>query len=254
MPAASALIGATGFVGGNLQRQARFDEHYNSKNISEIRGKTFDLLVCAGVTAVKWWANKNAEEDRARIDSLLADLASVRARNVVVLSTVDVYPVASGPDETFACHSLPNHAYGTNRLYFEDAMRELFSDAMVVRIGGVFGPGLKKNVIFDLINNNCLDAINPASSFQYYNVGNLWRDLVVAQDAGLKLVNFVTEPIGTGTIIEQFFPGKVVGTNAAPEAHYDIRTLHSGVFGGPDGYLASSSTVLSELGQFIRTR
>lgn len=254
MLAASALIGATGFVGGNLQRQARFDEHYNSKNISEIRGKTFDLLVCAGVTAVKWWANKNAGEDRVRIDSLLADLASVKARNVIVLSTVDVYPTVADTDETSPCHNLPNHAYGTNRLYFEDAMRELFSDAMVVRIGGVFGPGLKKNVIFDLINDNCLDAINPASSFQYYNVTNLWRDLMLAQNAGLKLVNFVTQPIGTATIIERFFPGKVVGASPAPEAHYDIRTVHSGVLGGPDGYLASSATVLAELGRFIETR
>lgn len=254
MPATSALIGATGFVGSNLQRQAHFDAHYNSKNISDIRGKTFEHLICAGVTAVKWWANKNCADDRARIDTLLADLATVKANSVVVLSTVDVYPVVAGTDEAFPCHSLPNHAYGTNRLYFEDSIRERFNDVLIVRLGGVFGPGLKKNTIFDLMNDNCLDAINPASTFQYFNVGNLWRDIALARDAGLKLVNFVTEPILTATLIERLFPGKIVGGSPAPTAHYDIRTLHSAVFCGAEGYLASAETVLSELEQFVRAR
>lgn len=208
-------------------------------------------MVCGGITAVKWWANKNAEEDKARIDSLLEDLSTISARRLVVLSTVDVYPRILGTNESFDCRSETNHAYGTNRLYFEEAAGKLFEDTTVVRIAGIFGQGLKKNVIFDLMHDNCLENINPASSFQYYNVGNLWRDVVRAREAGLRLVNFVTEPVATRSIIDRFFSGKAVGANAATVAHYDIRTLHSAVFQGPEGYLASSETVLNELGEFI---
>ena len=50
----SAIIGNTGFVGSNLIRQRHFDAFYNSKNIET---KSFDLVICAGVPAVKWLAN-----------------------------------------------------------------------------------------------------------------------------------------------------------------------------------------------------
>src|SRR5262249_33579529 len=137
---ASALFGHTGFIGGNLARQVTFDEYYRSTNISEIRGREFDLLVVIGVTAVKWWAYQNADEDRRRIHALLDHLSTVRAGRVVVVSTVDVYPSTMGIDESSDCHSAPNHAYGTNRLFFEDAMRRLFQDVTIIRISGVFGP------------------------------------------------------------------------------------------------------------------
>src|SRR6266852_10340 len=104
----TALIGHTGFLGGNLARQFSFDECYRSTNIAAIRAREFDLLVSSGVTARKWWANQNPAEDRARIDSSLGNLVSVRARRVVVLSTVDVYPAPFGVDEVCDCHSRPN--------------------------------------------------------------------------------------------------------------------------------------------------
>jgi len=251
MVKSAVLIGHTGFVGANLARQISFDEYYNSKNINEIRGKEFDLLVCGGVKAVKWWANQHPVEDKAQIDALLADLSSVRAKRVIVLSTVDVYPVSNAADESFDCHSLPNHAYGTHRLYFEDAMVHRFDDVTLVRISGVFGPGLKKNVIYDLLHDNCLDVINPESSFQYYNVSNLWRDLEHLQRTGIRLINFVTEPIRTRDIIDSFFPGKRIGDNPAPAVHYDIRTLYSLQFAGPPCYLARASDVMHDLATFV---
>lgn len=48
----NALIGHTGFVGSNLREQHEFDVFFNSRNIEEIKGGEFDLLVCAGVNAV----------------------------------------------------------------------------------------------------------------------------------------------------------------------------------------------------------
>jgi hypothetical protein len=248
----AALVGHTGFIGSNLAKQSEFDECYNSKNIGEIRGREFDLLVSAGVSAVKWWANQNPEEDRARIDGLLASLAEVRARELIVLSTVDVYPVNSGVDENFNCHSLPNHAYGMNRLHFENAMRELFDNTTIVRICGVFGPGLKKNVIYDLRHDNCLDMINPASSFQYYNVSRLWTDLERLRSTDIRLINFVTEPIVTQEVIERFFPGKVTGANPAPEAHYDVRTIYGSQFDTAAPYLMGAEEVMADLAEFVK--
>jgi len=49
----TALIGQTGFLGGNLARQFSFDERYHSANIAAIRGRQFDRLAPSGVTAMK---------------------------------------------------------------------------------------------------------------------------------------------------------------------------------------------------------
>ena len=82
----NALIGYTGFVGSNLAEQAPFEHLYNSKNIEEMNGEHFDTVVCAGVSAVKWLANKEPENDRANIAKLEATLASIKAKKFILIS------------------------------------------------------------------------------------------------------------------------------------------------------------------------
>jgi nucleoside-diphosphate-sugar epimerase len=247
----SCLIGHTGFIGGNLARQTAFTDVYNSTNIGDIDGREFGLMVVSGVTATKWWANQNAEEDRRRIDSLLENLSQAKAERVFVISTVDVYPVTRDVDEGFDCHAAANHAYGTNRLYFEDEMKRLFPGARIVRIGGVFGRGLKKNLIYDLLHDNGVEKINLGSSFQFYDVGGLWADLVRMEDNDLSLVNLLTEPVTMGEIVERVWPDKVVGTEPGPIARYDVRTKYAVEMGGAGGYLASKAQVLDGLAAFV---
>ncbi|HWE22378.1 MAG TPA: pyridine nucleotide transhydrogenase, partial [Myxococcales bacterium] len=75
----SALIGHTGFVGSNLRRALPFDVLVNSQNVEELRGGSFDLVVCAGTRAEKWKANRDPAGDLAGIDRLIAVLREVRA-------------------------------------------------------------------------------------------------------------------------------------------------------------------------------
>jgi len=70
--ATSLLIGSTGFVGGNLARQHRFDAAVNSRSIASVHRKRFDTVVCAAPQAQKWWANQNPAEDLAAIERLVA--------------------------------------------------------------------------------------------------------------------------------------------------------------------------------------
>jgi hypothetical protein len=248
---ASCLIGYSGFIGGNLAKQYAFRDCYRSANIDQIRGRSYDTLVCSGVSAMKWWANRFPADDREAIDRLLENLTSVRAERAVLISTVDVYPLSQGLDESFDPHGRTNHAYGTNRLYVEDTMRQLFSQLHIVRLPAMFGPGLKKNVIYDLIHDNCLEAIHPDSAFQYYDVRRLWEDLQVVFRDNLPLVNFTTEPIATRKIVERYFPGKPIGAQAECAATYDLRTRFAEHFGGRQGYVFSAERVLSRLGDWL---
>ena len=245
------LIGHTGFVGGNLQQQHAFDHAYNSRNIEDIRGEHFDLLVCSGVSAVKWWANKNPEEDWAKIQRLLDALTTVRADRMVLVSTVDVYPDPVGVDEHTELAELENHAYGRHRWRVEEFVRRCFPVHHIVRLPGLFGTGLKKNVIYDLMHDNGLEGINRDSAFQYYNLDHIWCDIQTVLKHGLSLVNFATEPVSTGEIIDRFFPGKKVGSMAAPQARYDMRTCHAEAFGRKGDYLYSRSGVLEDIGAFV---
>ena len=104
---ARALIGHTGFVGGNLLRQGRYGDLYNSTNIGDIAGKSFELVVSAGCKAAKWIANQEPAADRAGIESLMRALERVRAERFVLISTIDVYPQPIEVDERQRARSSP---------------------------------------------------------------------------------------------------------------------------------------------------
>ncbi len=245
-----ALIGHTGFVGANLAAQRTYDHLYHSRNIDEIRGRSFDMVVCAGVNAVKWKANKEPEADWAGIQSLLEPLAEVQAKRFILISTVDVYAspnLVTEDDEP----SEDNHAYGRHRLKVERFVAGRFPVHHIVRLPGLFGNGLKKNVIYDLLHDNCLENIQPASAFQYYNLDHLTRDLDKVMDARLRVLNMATEPVSTRSIIDSFAPDMDVGAKAGAAGFYDFRSKHAALWGGHGGYLYDAATVLAEMGSFM---
>ena len=249
-----ALIGHTGFVGGNLARQADFSACFNSQNIEEIAGRAFDRLVFAGAQAKKWWANQQPEEDWAGIARALDAMSDVTAERPVLISTVDVL----GASDAHANEGTPVeinglHAYGLNRRRLEEAFHKQFDHGLIIRLPGLFGPGLKKNVLYDLAQGNLLDKINRDSWFQYYDLGRLDADIARAEEHDLQLVHLFTEPIETGAIIDRFFPGKAIGADAAPAAHYDYRTRHGELFGGDACYVERAGQVMARLARFYET-
>jgi hypothetical protein len=248
-----SLIGSTGFVGTNLKRQFPFDHHYHSMNSDEMRGRSFGLVVCCGVSAMKWKANADPAADWTAISKLLNNLKQIEAREFVLISTVDVFGSPVLVDENSDPRDRPNSAYGAHRLQVEEFTKQHFEKLLILRLPGLFGMGLKKNVIYDLLHDNNVHLIHPEGSFQYYDLDNLWHDIQVAREAQLSLVHLATEPIATSVIAERFFPGKVLSGPRGLAARYDMRTIHAGKFGGSGGYIAHAPEVLRGLGRFLQT-
>ena len=246
-----ALVGFTGFVGGNLRMQHQFNAQYNSNNIQDIAGRNFKTLVFAGARAEKWWANANAEADRAGIEKAIDCMKQAKADRLVLISTIDVLPPAPGLNEDFDCATAKPHAYGINRFYLEQALADAYERIHIVRLPGLFGPGLKKNIIFDLLNDNMLEKINPESAFQFYDLTRLWSDIERVVSHDIDLIHLFPEPIQTQRIIDELFPDKLVGADAAPKANYDYRTKYDKLFGGTDGYIYDSTEVLRQLAAFV---
>lgn len=247
----NALIGHSGFVGGNLLAQRSYDAIYRSSDIDSIRSQTFDHIVCAGVQAMKWWANLHPAEDLAGIERLLEPLAAVKARRFTLISTIDVYPVPRNVDEDSAIQRQGHHAYGLHRLALENRIRELFHEVLILRLPGLFGPGLKKNVIFDMLHENDLHKIHPGGVFQYYDLRHLADDIDRAWSLGIGCLNLSCEPLGTGEIRERFFPDADLGATGPAPACYDMRSKHADAWGGTHGYLYAKPQVVRDLGNWI---
>jgi hypothetical protein len=248
-----ALIGHTGFVGGTLLAAGGFTHGFNSRDFRDMRGAEFDEVVCAGIPAVKYLANREPEQDRAAIGALLEVLVTVRAGRFILISTIDVYPDPAQPlDEATVLEGLPNHPYGLHRFEVEQFVASRFPNHAVVRLPALFGEGMKKNALYDLLHGNQVDKVNPAAQFQWYPTRRLPGDLVCVARAGLRLVNLVTEPVGMCDVVRRFFPGAGVGPEIKPAPRYDLRTRHAELFGGTVPYITGRSQVLLAMGDFIK--
>jgi len=232
----NALIGYSGFVGSTLLKQTEFEGLYRSTNIAEIAGQAFDTVVCAGAPAQKWIANRDPAADRKKIEELIAHLKTVACKTFILISTVDVFKSAIEVDEDTEIDEEGLHAYGFNRRLLEKFVEDYFPSHLIVRLPGLVGPGLRKNVIFDFLNDNNLQAIDSRGVFQFYPMVNLWHDIQVALRAGLKLVHLTAEAVSVADVALQGFGKLFEQSQANPPGRYDMRTRHAALYGASGVY------------------
>lgn len=148
----NGLIGHTGFVGSALLRQARFAACFNSANIAAIDGQAFGTLVCAAAPGSMLEANRAPDRDAAQIDALIARLATVRAERFVLISSIAVLADFAGGDDEGTGAFQQELAYGRHRRALEAFVERHFASSLIVRLPALFGHGLRKNFLFDLMN------------------------------------------------------------------------------------------------------
>lgn len=235
-PSPSALIGHSGFVGTTLLRQRSFECIYRSTNIAEMRNKSFGLVVCCGAPAQKWLANKEPQKDRDNIQSLIDNLQTIEAKTFVLISTVDVHTAPVGVDESTLIDESSLQPYGLHRRHLERFVEQQFSNHLIVRLPGLVGPGLKKNVLFDLLNENNLNVVDSRGTFQFYPMVSLWEDLQAALSYDLRLLHLTAEPLSVREIAEKAFGLEFKNELSGPVASYDMRSRYGHLFGGSGPY------------------
>jgi dTDP-4-dehydrorhamnose reductase len=232
----NALIGHSGFVGTTLLRQTRFQSLFRSTNIDTIADQSFDAIICAGAPAQKWLANREPAADLVKINALIANLKKTTARNFILISTVDVFKNPIGVDESTPIDENGLQPYGRHRRLLESFVQTHFSNHLIVRLPGLVGPGLRKNIIFDGLNGNNVQSIDARGVFQFYPMVNLWYDIQIALQEKLKIVHLTAEPISVSDIFEKGF-GKILQQTAEGQpAKYDFQTQHASCFGKSGRY------------------
>ena len=148
------LVGYTGFVGQNLNAQHKFTHVYNSKNIMDAYGMKPDLCVYSGIRSEKFRADNFPNEDSVHVKNAIENIGQIAPKRLVLISTVDVLPAVQHAniyeDTPYDTEALT--PYGKHRLFLENEVRRLFPHTLIIRLPALFGKGLKKNFIFDMIN------------------------------------------------------------------------------------------------------
>ncbi|WP_313684051.1 pyridine nucleotide transhydrogenase [Pantoea sp.] len=211
-------------------KQRQFDSLYRSTNIDEIVGQTFDTVVCAGAPAQKWLANKDPAEDLQKIEALIEKLKTVTCRQFILISTVDVFKDPVNVDEATPIDTTGLHAYGLHRYYLEQFVSQHFPDALIVRLPGLVGPGLKKNIIYDFLHENNVAQIESRGVFQFYPMINLWYDIEIALQHKLKLLHLTAAPVSVADVAKHGFGFEFTNHVQDKPGNYSMKSRYSHLF------------------------
>jgi nucleoside-diphosphate-sugar epimerase len=245
------IVGATGFIGGQLSSRYKNVRRYGRQNISDLKNDDSDLIIIAAAPAAKWLANSEPENDLENIEILINSLKVIRNKKCVLISTIDVFPSGIEFSESQLLPDSHPEAYGANRGYLEKSLARELNDLHIVRLPGMFGPGLKKNLIFDLMNAREVPEINSASTFQFYDVRSLPGHIALCIENDLKIANLATEPISVEEIYNSCFELQVP-KSTVKKISYRMITNHSEELAGrKDQYLISKLEILATLKNWI---
>lgn len=205
------LIGSRGLFGKEILKFYNPTHVYNSDNIGNLVQQEFSTVICAAPSANRRDATVSPVQDSASVDRIISVLSSQRIHRLILIGTIDTI-----------VH--PDTVYGQNRLRLENFVKQEFKHHYVLRFGNIVGAGIKKNVLFDLKNNQFLDGINLDSITQWYPLNRLQADIEHSLLRTNCEHNLISEPIQVREIVERFFPEKLahVGNNPCAKYNYNL--------------------------------
>ena len=170
----AVVVGARGFVGSAFvrylkQRPIELIE-VTSQNYPEHAGCAADVVIQAACNSRKYLADQDpVAEFELSVTHCLRTLRDFPAALHVHISSVDVYADLANPaanTEESSIDVARISKYGLHKLLAEELVRHYASRWLIVRLAGMVGPGLRKNPVFDVLNNQPL-RIHPDSQYQF---------------------------------------------------------------------------------------
>jgi hypothetical protein len=244
------LIGDTGLVGTTILETEKYDYTFNSKNLYTFNNiaKDGDELFLTCLPATKWMVNKNLVGDIENIYLIINTISKCHFSKITLISTIDVYNDSPlGVDETYS-PNISKLSYGNNRYIFELMVREMVKtdDLKIFRLPALFNKHIKKNILFDLLNGNNIEQVNSNSSFQWYNLDNLSKDIEMYSSSypNEKVYNLFTEPLNTKDIVS-LFPQYIDKVGFSDNRIMYNYTTKFGM------YISPKEVILNEIKQFI---
>lgn len=183
------LIGPNGFVGSAFRRRLEIDPEVELVPVTRTSGAEgdCDLLIDCGGNSRKYLADEDPVADfDASATHCLRSLQRFPGKRVLHISTVDVYPDLGDRRRTAESEEIDParcSRYGLHRFLAEQIVRHYASDWVILRLAGMVGPRLRKNPVFDILNQRPL-RIHPDSLYQFMHTDDVAAAaLVLARQA-----------------------------------------------------------------------
>jgi len=251
-----AIIGAKGMVGQNLVNLYFKNNNIFSitrENIDKYRDIKFDLIFIAAADGRKYIANKDPYSDLISIMNLLKSLAFYNSEKIVLISTIDVYNINGniGDEKTKLDIISPN--YGSNRLLLELSLKHLFKEKLlVIRLQGLIANNLKKNLLYDIKHGKALSNFSTNTTFQFYPLNRLKKDIDEILQTEIRLCNLSAEPISIKELYSEINTQlNISNRNDILTVNYNVKSIHNSLSSVNSGYWILKKAIMSEIKNYL---
>jgi nucleoside-diphosphate-sugar epimerase len=225
------ILGGRGLVGSAFARlcarSGRSCTVVGRADYAAMAGRGCDILINANGNSSKPMAAREplAEFD-ASVRSVRSSLVDFRFRRYVHISSCDVYPDCSSPENTGEAQSLDparQSPYGFHKHLAERCVMHGAPDWLIFRCGGFVGPGLRKNAIFDILHGGPL-FLDPQSELQFLHTDRAAEIVFRLVDQGVSREIF--NLCGRGLVrLEEaaaLAPGPAPVKPGSPRVRYEV--------------------------------
>jgi len=197
------VVGHTGFIGQTVY--SYFINKYKTFGINsktkKMPSEKFDVIInCAG-NSKKYSSEKNINKVILANKSIINNILKLKTKKIIHISSIDA---------SFT----PDNSYTISKLNFEKLIKSYFSEATILRLGGLVGPGLKKNVVFDIKNNKNL-FVTLDSIYNYISTKEVAKIIhkIIELNIHNKIINICSNnPISVQEIINEALKHSIIFT------------------------------------------
>src|SRR3989344_8646295 len=172
-----AVVGVNGYVGNALCKAFSLSPGHSlvgvtRENYAEMQGRSFDILINSAMPSARFWAKNSPDKDFIETVKKTADLLhNWQFKKFVQISTVSA-----------RCQL--DTVYGRHKAAAEKLCD--FGDNLIVRLGPMYSPELKKGVLVDIIEGKKVfvagesqDCFAPLDFVTHWISSNLNRQGIV---------------------------------------------------------------------------
>lgn len=153
------VLGGDGLLGSaiirELLKQKKNVTNINRKNYNKFINKKCDIFIYANGNSNKYFATQNPFVDfEMSVTTVMKSINDFRFKKFIFFSSCDVYDKISIKN-TFEDSLIKkaNNFYGKNKYIAENIIKIYCEKWLILRLGPLIGKNLKKNAIFNLLNN-----------------------------------------------------------------------------------------------------
>jgi|CXWL01.1.fsa_nt_gi dTDP-4-dehydrorhamnose reductase len=217
------VLGGNGLLGSNLCRDFAKTHAVDSitrENYMSKISSSYDVLVNANGNSRRFWANEHPLEDfAASTESVCRSLFDFRFKKYIYISTPDAYSNHARLEVTSEDMAGPPglSPYGLHKWLSEQLVKNYAASHLILRMASLLGPGLKKGVIYDTLQNKLL-FVSQDSHIQFITTNAVADIIETLVDRGVG--NEIFNMGGRGAVVIGDLP-QFIGRK--PQSHPDAR-------------------------------